>query len=161
MAEPTFDLTAAHRFFSADCFNRAWDEMDKANRSPEDDETMLLLAFASYYHWTQRPDCTPTARSVSCWQISRIYALLRQAQSASFWAGRSLGFSLEEGVEPFYRGYAFEALARAALLSARAESKSKLDQIAATYLAQAHEEAEKIVDEESRQMLMADLASLA
>ena len=151
--EPTFDLIAAHRYFSAECFNLAWDEMEKADRSPEDDERMLLLAFSSYYHWMQRPDCTPTTRSVGCWQISRIYALLGQSQSSSFWASRALGFSLEPGVEPFYRGYAYEALARAACLA-------KLDKFSGTYLALAHEQADMVTDEESRKMLLADLADL-
>lgn len=56
--EPSFDLSAAHKYFSVDCFNRAWDIIDKTIRTPAEEEQMLLLAFASFYHWTQRPDCS-------------------------------------------------------------------------------------------------------
>ena len=30
--QPGFDLQAAHRYFSAACFNQAWDLIDKADR---------------------------------------------------------------------------------------------------------------------------------
>ncbi len=35
--QPTFDVTAAHKFFAADCYNQTWGFMDKANRTPEED----------------------------------------------------------------------------------------------------------------------------
>jgi len=153
MSEPSFDFFAAHCYFSADCFNRAWDEMDKAARTPEEDEQMILLGHTSYWHWTQRPDCTPTIRSVSCWQLSRIYALLGHANLSLHWADRSLEHSQAEEVEPFYRAYAFEALARAEKIS----GDSAQSQI---YLQQAQEWTKKVEDEESRNLLLADLANL-
>ena len=56
--QPAFDLAAGHRFFSAHCFNSAWEMIDKATRTVAEAEQMLLRAFASLYHWTQRADCT-------------------------------------------------------------------------------------------------------
>ncbi len=47
MGTPEFDLSTAHKFFSADCFNNTWGLIDKENRSPEEDDQMLLLATAS------------------------------------------------------------------------------------------------------------------
>ena len=112
MEEPTFDLAAAHRFFSGDCFNRAWDEMDKTTRTSAEDEHMLLLGHASLWHWSQRADCTPTVLSVGCWQLARMYALLQQVNLANIWAQRSLEYSQAEGWRRSHRAYAYEALAR-------------------------------------------------
>lgn len=53
---PDFDRIAAHRYFSAECFNQAWDLIEKPQRTAEDNEKMLLLSIASLWHWTQRPD---------------------------------------------------------------------------------------------------------
>ena len=58
-----FDLPTAHRHFAATCFNAAWELIDKPDRTPAEDEQMLLRTFASFYHWTQRADCTAENRS--------------------------------------------------------------------------------------------------
>jgi hypothetical protein len=51
-----FDVDAAHKYFSAECFNRAWDLIEKKDRSPEENDTMLALSMSSFWHWTQRSD---------------------------------------------------------------------------------------------------------
>lgn len=56
---PEFDLAAAHRYFSAECFNRAWDLIEKPDRTPEEDEEMIIRPNqASLYPWNQIEDCT-------------------------------------------------------------------------------------------------------
>jgi hypothetical protein len=62
---------------------------------------MLHCAFAGLWHWTQRLDCTATNRSIGYWQISRIYALLGQADNAHRYGELCLKASQEPGVEPF------------------------------------------------------------
>ena len=52
MGTPEFDPAKAHKFFSADCVNHAWGFIDKTDRTPEEDEQMLLLAMTSLWHWT-------------------------------------------------------------------------------------------------------------
>ena len=64
-ANPEFDIEKAHRFFSAECFNRAWDLIDKPRRTAEQDRTMLQLSLASLWHWSQRPGCTSTDLSIA------------------------------------------------------------------------------------------------
>ncbi|WP_395741367.1 hypothetical protein [Prosthecobacter sp.] len=71
----TADSASLHRAFSADCFNRTWQLLEKPDRTAEDDEQMLLLAMASLWHWTQREDCTLRHRSIGYWQVSRVYAV--------------------------------------------------------------------------------------
>ena len=66
--EPEFDLQVAHRYFSATCFNQAWELIDKPERTAEEDEAMVQLSLASTWHWTQREDCTPANLSIGYWQ---------------------------------------------------------------------------------------------
>lgn len=150
---PPFDKDAAHRFFAADCFDRCWDFIHKAERTLEDDEAMLHLSLASLWHWTQRNDCTDQNMAVGYWQVSRVYALLRQVENARRYARRCLEYAQKEGIPPFYLGVAYEALARAeSIAGERARMKA--------YLAQAYQAAERITDMEEHKMLLDDLETI-
>lgn len=152
-AKPEFDLDAAHRFFSADCFNRAWDLIDKNSRTPEDDEEMVRLSLASLWHWTQREDHTRVNLSVGYWQLSRIFSLLQQPDNARHYGMLSLNLLPSDNALPFYRAYAYEALARAELLAADLDKKEE-------YLNKAMLLAESMVDPEEKQQLQSDLSDL-
>lgn len=151
--KPDFDLQAAHKYFSAECFNRAWDLIDKPRRSPAEEEKMLLLSLASLWHWTQREDCTPTNLSIGYWQVARVYALLRQADQAHRYGELCLEAAQKDGVLPFYRGYAYEALARAEQVADNLDAMEK-------YLIQAHQIASELAEPDEKKQLLKDLASI-
>jgi hypothetical protein len=154
MAKKTdFDQKVAHKYFSAECFNRAWDYIDKPVRKSSEGDTMLQLSMASLWHWTQREDCTPTNLSIGYWQVSRVYSLLRQADQARHYGQLCLDVSQIEGVEPYYRGCAYEALARAELVADNEDGMEK-------YLIQAHQIATALTDAEEKKMLLKDLATI-
>ena len=148
---PEFDVKAAHKYFSAHCFNGAWGLIDKKDRTAEEDKQMINLAQASIWHWTQREDCTDQNLSVGYWQASRVYALLGQADNARRYGQLSLEKS--KGSEPFYVGYAYEARARAESV---AGDKDKTKE----YLSKAREFADKITNAEYKKMLDDDLDSI-
>lgn len=151
--QPDFDLAVAHRHFAVECFNGAWDLIDKTGRTEEEDEEMLRLSLASIWHWTQRKDCTPTNLSVGYWQISRIYTLLGQVENARRYGRLCLEIGQVQGVEPFALGYAYEALARAEMVASnRAEMEA--------YLQRARSVCETMTDEEDRQQLLNDLETI-
>jgi len=153
MAEtPKFDLAAAHRYFAAECFNRAWDLIDKPDRTPDEEEAMIRLNQASLYHWSQREDCTDRNLSIGYWQASRIYTLLGQADNARRYGELCLRYSQDEGA--FYLGYACEALTRAASLEGEPEKAAK-------YLQQAHQHLAQVTDPEDRELLANDLKTIA
>ena len=152
MTAPTLDLPLAHRHFAARCFNAAWDLIDKTDRTPDEDDRMIHVAHASVWHWMQREDCTPVKLSIGYWQLSRVYALARRPQEARHYAERCLAVSPAD--QPFYVGYAYEALARAERLAGNAEA-------AARHLAAASTQASAVQDEAEKQALAADLDSLA
>jgi hypothetical protein len=151
--KPDFDLQAAHKYFSAECFNRAWDYIDKPVLKSDEGDRMLQLSLASLWHWTQREDCTPTNLSIGYWQVARVYALLRLADQAKHYGQLCLEASKNAGVEPFYEGYAYEALARAELVADNEEGMEK-------YLIQAHQIASALTNAEEKKMLLKDLASI-
>jgi hypothetical protein len=108
--KPAFDVEAAHKHFAAHCFNRAWDLIEKKDRTSEDDRLMVALNQASVYRWLQRPDCGNEQLSVGFWQASRVQSLLGNAAEATRQGEVRLLYSGE--LKPFYLGYAHEALAR-------------------------------------------------
>jgi hypothetical protein len=152
--EPQFDVAVAHEYFSADCFNKAWDYLDQAERSSEDDQRMIETSLASVWHWTQREDCTDTNLSIGYWQASRVYATARVGAEAYRYGELCLKVSQAEGVPPFYLGYAYEALARAALVMG---DRKRMGQ----HLSEARRVAEAVPDLEARKALLADLDDLA
>jgi hypothetical protein len=146
-----FDVSMAHKYFSAECFNRAWDYIDKPVRTRNEDDRMLYLSLASLWHWTQRQDCTPTNLSIGYWQVSRVFALLRQADNARHYGKLCLVEAQKEDVLPFYLGYAYEALARAEMVAGNMNAMEK-------YLIQAHQVADSLPDPEAKKQLLSDLA---
>lgn len=149
---PPFDLARAHRWFSADCFNRVWALLDKPDRTPDECERMISLAHASLAHWRERADCTAQNLSIGYWQVSRVHAVLWQAENARRYGRLCLDVSGAE--PPFYLGYAHEALARAEKLAGNAI-------VAQQHLAEARRLAELVADAEERAALNSDLDQLA
>ncbi len=148
--QPTFDIEAAHRYFSTECFNRAWDLIDQEVRTPAEEDEMLNLSIASLWHWTQRPDCTNKQLSLGFWQVSRIYAITGRPENATWYAERCLEVTEDADLPPFYLGYAYEAMARAAMAG-----RNKRE--AMEYIAQARALAGQEQSEEDRQSLLDDL----
>lgn len=151
--QPSFDLQAAHRHFSTECFNRAWDLIEKPMRSAGDDEEMLRLAVASLWHWSQRTDFDSTHRSVGCWQVSRVYSLLGQAENARRYASLCLAASQSGSMAPFYLAYAYEALARAEMVGGKREAMQN-------YLHQARLVTERMRDMEDKELVLKDLETI-
>ncbi len=150
---PQFDLQAAHKYFSVECFNRAWDYIDRPPRKKTEQDKMLQLSLASLWHWTQREDCTPTNLSIGYWQVSRVYALLRQAEPARQYGEYCLEAAKSEGVLPFYLAYAYEAMARAEMVAGKEDEMEK-------HLIQAHQLAAGLPDPQAKKQLLRDLASI-
>jgi hypothetical protein len=152
--QPDFDLQATHKYYSAHCFNRAWDYIDLPKRTPDEENTMLQLSLASLWHWTQREDSTFTNLSIGYWQVARVFALLRQADNARTYGKLCLEAAQEEGVQPYYSGAAYEALARAEFVAGDQTAMQE-------YLDQAHQIVETLTDHEEKEMLLKDLATIA
>lgn len=149
--QPQFDRALAHRQFSADAFNTAWDLIDKTDRTPEDEVDMFCRAAASLWHWNQRDDVNNQSRSVGYWQLSRVFSLLSEGNMALRCGDLSLKFAKD--TPPFYQAYAYEALARASVIAGDSISANR-------YVIRAQKLVDQIENASSREMLLADLQSL-
>ena len=112
---------------------------------------MIALNQASLWHWTQRDDCTPKNMSIGYWQTSRIYALLGRDHPARKYGQLSLDNAKD--AEPFFIAYAYEALARAAMVAGDTGMMNE-------HLAAARKLADTVTDADSKKMLEDDLATL-
>lgn len=153
MNQSSIDLAKAHQFFSASCFNEAWDYIEKTDRDARDTEQMLCLAYASLYHWTQREDQSPSAMSIGYWQLARIHVLAGHLDMARHHAEQCIQVSEANQLEPFYLAYGYEALARVDVAAGHANAARDLLQ-KANVLAEALDAADQ------REALLADLATL-
>lgn len=152
MRQPDDLARQAHELFSTACFNSAWELIDQPGRSAAEDERMVLLAFASLWHWTERPDCTDRERSIGCWQVARVTALAGLGETARHYGELCLRASGEQ--PPFYRAYAHEALARAARTAGDAAGLAR-------HLAAARRLAAEVPDAGERGLVERDLATLS
>lgn len=149
---PNFDIQQAHKYFSADCFNKTWDMMEKdGGRSKEENMEMLHTAIASLWHWRQREDVLPENLSVGYWQVSRVSCLIKQPNNARRYGQLSLEHA--KHLPPFFKGYAYETLARAEMISNKRY-------IMLTHLDKARELLAQIEDEENRKLLADDLDTI-
>lgn len=149
---PEFDSQYAHKYFSADCFNRAWGFIDKEERKAEESQQMIELAMASIWHWTQREDCTDENMSIGYWQASRVYALAGYVEEARRYG--QLCLDLSENEAPFFQGYAHEALARAESVAGNQEESKK-------HLEEAGRLAKLVEDAEDKKLLENDLKTIS
>lgn len=151
---PEFDVLAAHKHFSADCFNRVWALLDKPERTPREEQEMVELCLASVWHWTEREDCTDMNMSIGYWQASRVYATLGLADEARRYGELCLEASRRPDVLPFCMGYAHEALGRAELIAGNGDRAQE-------HLAESRRIAEGLPDPDAKKRLLADLDGLA
>jgi hypothetical protein len=143
---------ALHRQLGVDLFNRVWTLLELDDRTPEQVDEMLHAAHASAYHW--RRVGTPVNFARSEWQCSRVYAVLGRAEPALWHARRCLELCEQHGIGDFDLAYACEALARA---SAVAGDAAAVEQ----WLGRAREQAERIAEDDDREHLLEDLATIS
>lgn len=152
--QPEFDVQAAHRWFAVTCFNSTWDLIEKENRSAEDDREMVRRAATSHWHWTQREDYTPKNASIAHWLLSRVYALVGEADLAAKHGQASLdAIANADDVDDFFRAYAHEGMARAAHVAGDIEERDH-------HIARVRSYLDMIDEENNRKALLDDLATL-
>ncbi len=149
----SIDQDAAHRFFAASFFNRAWELLDKGDRTSAEAETMIDLAHASRLHWRHRDDRSPVTESVSAWQLSRAYSVADRPHEALRHGTEALDIAVEGKAGAFYAAYGHEAVARAAVALGDGDT-SEMHLVAARDLLSA------IDSPDEREALAADLDSI-
>ena len=113
VSNPSAEETASwHRTFAPTAFNHTWTLLDAIDRSRAQEEEMLSSAFAQRYHWYEVGEARNWA--IADWQVSRVAAVLGYADLARRFGETSLELAEEHALGPFVKGFAHEAIARAA-----------------------------------------------
>jgi hypothetical protein len=144
----TEDIARWHRTMGPLLFHRAWELLDLAQRDDEQDDELLAASFGQRFHWYQVG--TELNKAIADWQVSRVAATLGDAELADRFARHSLELCERHDLPPFYRGYAHEAIARAADVMDDLQTRDQ-------HILAARELLPLIDDETARAMLDADV----
>jgi hypothetical protein len=152
VTEAGADAVGAHAAFAKAAFNGAWDLIDKPERSAGDDRQMLTLAFASRWHWGEVG--SPENKVIADWQVAHVASLLGQQSLALTHAQAAYDAARNGGLPDWLRASTAEGLARAHACAGDFASYE-------TYAAEARELAESLDDEEDRELILGQLASIS
>ena len=150
--EPRYSLDQANLVFAKKFNGRVWELLEKEERSLEEDEEMVLAAYASYYHWLHAGGGAHRQRSE--WLLARVYTVLGQPAQAIVHAQRCLSLTEEQRhlLQDFDVAYAYEAMARAYALSGDKEQAEE-------YRHTAEAAGKRIADSEDSRIFQGDLAA--
>lgn len=142
-----------HRQLAVDLFNHVWTLLEAPERTPEEEDEMIHAAHASRHHWAEVGTTANLARGE--WQVSRVYATLGRAEPAMYHASRCFACceSNPDELEQWDLPYAYEALARASSIAGNTEEAQQ-------FAARARELGGQIEDDDDREHLNGDLATL-
>jgi DNA-binding transcriptional MerR regulator len=142
---------ATHRQLAVDLFNHVWTLLELPDRTPMQDDLMVHAAHASRHHWGVVGSPENWARGE--WQCSRVYAILGRSEPALWHARRCLALCEEHGIGDWDIAFAHEAIARALKAAGDLEGS-------ASAVARARELAAEIAEDEDRELLLGDLATI-
>jgi hypothetical protein len=140
-----------HKKLGVDLFNGTWELMEKTDRTPDEDALMIHMAHASAYHWLQVG--TPENAARSQWQCSRMYAVLGRSEPAIYHGKVALDICERNDIGDWDLAFAYEALARAYAVAGNSAESGR-------WLASAQAASAEITDDEDRDLLLRDLATI-
>jgi hypothetical protein len=145
------DEREAHQYFAIQTFNGAWELIDKAERTPDDDAEMLQRAFASRWHWGFVGGVQQTM--TGDWQIAHCASLAGLGALAQRYAQRALEACEREGWGDWQRASMLEGMARAAAAAGDDAGHAK-------YYALAEEAVAAIAEDGDRNLIASQLATV-
>jgi tetratricopeptide (TPR) repeat protein len=147
-----YSLEEAHEQFARQFNGRVWALLEKEERSPEEDEEMLLAQSASLYHW--RHVGTVVHEQRGQWMFSHLYTVLEDPDRALRHASRCIEITQanRSQMADFDIAYAHEAMARALALNGRADKAKE-------HFEQAAKAGEAISDPEDREIFLGDFGA--
>jgi len=150
-ARPPTDRAGWVKTLAIESFNGAWDLIDAADRSPEDDRQMLLLAAASRLHWAE----VGTAENIAVgdWQVAHVLSLLGYGDAALAFASAAHERVVDNGIGGYLVASTLEGVARAH--AARGDAPARDD-----YLAKATAALDAIDDAEDRALIASQIDSV-
>ena len=158
MTTPTTDAltdldAATHRALGVALYNHVWTLLETADRTPAQVDEMIHSAHASRFHWRRAEGSEPVNLARGEWQCSRVYAVLGRGEPALWHARRCLAINEANGSADWDIASAYEAMARASAVAGDAAA-------AADWKAKATTALDGIADQDDRDIIESDLATL-
>ncbi len=158
MTTPTTDAlsdidAATHRALGVALYNHTWTLLEKADRTAAETDEMIHSAHASRFHWSRAEGSEPVNLARGEWQCSRVYAVLGRGEPALWHAQRCLAINEANGQGDWDIASAYEAMARATGVAGDRAA-------AADWNAKATAALDGIADNDDRQVIENDLATL-
>lgn len=152
--QPQFDIDSAHHFFGVEFNNRIFPLLEKADRTEEETERMIALAYASTLHWSSYSKHSIANRSRGEYMISTALAYAGRKEQALHHAKRTydIVFGNKSEMADFDISYALMALARAYAICGDGQKAEQ-------YLIECRKSIEEIKDAEDKNIVVADLNS--
>jgi DNA-binding transcriptional MerR regulator len=154
--DPMIDLDrASHRELAVALFNHVWSLMEVADRTPAQNDELIHAAHASRFHWSRAEGSQAVNLGRGEWQCSRVYAVLGRGEPAIWHARRCLAYAEtpEGGQEDWDLAAAYEAMARAYAVAGDLAT-------AAEWKAKAAAALDAVADQDDRDVIEGDLATL-
>ena len=142
---------SSHREVAVAAYNRCWELLELASRTPDDDIELLTSAFASRYHWTFVGGPVETICASS--MISRAAAALGEGTLAVAYAKRANTEAREPRVDDWLVASTAEGLARA-------YAAVRIQELRDEWCAIAEELVRAIADDEDRELIASQLATV-
>ena len=144
---------ATHRALGVALYNHVWTLLENADRTPAETDEMIHAAHASRLHWSRAEGSEPVNLARGEWQCSRVYAVLGRGEPALWHARRCLAINEASGSADWDIASAYEAMARASAVDG--------DPVAAAdWKARASAALDGIADQDDRDVIEGDLATL-
>jgi hypothetical protein len=140
-----------HRRFAAQGFNRAWELIEKPDRSGDEDGEMLAAAFASRFHWERVGE--DEQRIVGDWQISHVASLVGFADLALAYARAALDRAMSNGFTGWRLASGYEGMARAHATAGNSDERDR-------FILLAEKSLEMEDDAEERDLIGSQLRSI-
>lgn len=142
MADETFDVNKAHRWFAIECNNQAWDLVEVKERTAEQIEEMIHLAHAARFHWKEVGTALNLLRGETL--LSTAYGVANRPENAMAYAElASSRVKKTEGVTEFDRASISGAYAKACRVAGNAAKAAELEVQFDHELAQVEEQADR------------------
>lgn len=152
--QPQFDLDKAHRWFGIEFNNGIFPLLEKADRTEEETERMIAMAYAAAHHWRSYSQCKPANSARAEYMIATALTFAGRKEQAMHHARQAfhLVFDNINEMSDFDISYAYMAMSRAWALSGEHAN-------AREYYEKCLKSIEEIKDPEDKEIVVKDLNS--
>ena len=138
---------------ASDLYNRAWDLLDSPDRTADEDDELLAMAFASRWHWGQSDDGGDEQYAIGDWFIGHVGAHLGLGEVAMRFSARALARVTAMGRGGWLLASVYEGMARACAVTGDADGR-------ADFVASAERALAEVEDPDEREVIAAQLATV-